>query len=521
MRSLVLLAALAMPALAAPPEPAVEIRLKSVNDLLEPLAYLGGLVGQEEQAKQGVAFVRALAGERGIFGIDPKRPVGGYALATPNVVDSPVLLMVPIKNEEAFLSLLKDQLKIVPKKGDDGIYEVQVPKVEPPVYFRFANDYAYATIRDKKSLADAMLIDPKTFFAKDDSIMSVALMLDRIPADVRKTIIGQVELQIGLEKERKAPNDTATQHKLKGVLLDGVASAFAALVTDGQSTAAKLAIDPAKDQLGLTLTTTPKAGSPLATSFAAVGARKAIAPLAAKAKDPVLAMSVNGGLSEEFLRRLTPIIDELVKEAPNDGFSNRLLEILAPTLRAGTAELGVAIGGPDGDGHYQFLSAARLKDGSALEKFAKELGPQLPGEAPRFDIEKVGAGSLHAAKLPMPEVQEKFGDVQLWVVTSDDLAVVGIAPDAARVKAVGTATAEMSDLFRAEIAVAAATFLFETKLTPGKVKELVNDVFERQPTVGKDTIRMSVTGGSTLAIAASAKGKAIKMLVALDAAKKQ
>ena len=132
--------------------PAVEIRLKSVNDLLDYAEYIGDLVGQGEQAKQLSGFVRAMAGEKGIEGVDPKRPFGLYASVTKNVADSPVVAMIPVADEESFLGLLRDKLSLDPKKGDDGVYAVDVPNVPGKVYFTFANKYAYATFREKKPL---------------------------------------------------------------------------------------------------------------------------------------------------------------------------------------------------------------------------------------------------------------------------------------------------------------------------------------------------------------------------------
>src|SRR5579883_1328941 len=176
--------------------PAVEVRLKSVTDLLAYVEYVGRIAGQDEQAKQLTALVKAFTNEKGLGGIDPDRPFGVYAMVTRNVVDSPVVAMIPVADEETILGLLRVQLSLDPKKGDDGVYEVKAPKIPAPVFFRFAKKYAFVTLREKKALSDAALIDPKTFFtASDPAVLSVAVHIDRVPADVRKAVFGQFELQ--------------------------------------------------------------------------------------------------------------------------------------------------------------------------------------------------------------------------------------------------------------------------------------------------------------------------------------
>ena len=80
--------------------------------------------------------------KKGIEGIDVKNPIGFYAtLSQDGLENSPVVLLVPIADEEATLTLLKERAKLEIKKGKDGIYETQVPNIPQTVYFRFANTF--------------------------------------------------------------------------------------------------------------------------------------------------------------------------------------------------------------------------------------------------------------------------------------------------------------------------------------------------------------------------------------------
>jgi hypothetical protein len=91
---LALTAALGMTSLASPrpataAEPTIEVRLQSVNVLLEKAEYVAGLAGKEDVV-QGVKFiVKNLQAEgKGIEGIDPARPFGLYVNLSKDPVQS-------------------------------------------------------------------------------------------------------------------------------------------------------------------------------------------------------------------------------------------------------------------------------------------------------------------------------------------------------------------------------------------------------------------------------------------------
>jgi len=102
-----------------PAEPTVEVRLRSVNDLLDKAEYIGGLLDKDEPVKQARGLVKQLsAGGKGVEGIDPARPFGVYAVLTRDAVSSPVVVMIPIADQERFLAALKERLGVIPEKAD-------------------------------------------------------------------------------------------------------------------------------------------------------------------------------------------------------------------------------------------------------------------------------------------------------------------------------------------------------------------------------------------------------------------
>src|SRR5205085_7862148 len=141
-------------------------------------------------------------------------------------------------------------------------------------------------------------------------LLSVAVHVDRIPEDVRKTVFGQFELRLNEEKQKKNPGDTAAQHRLKGLLLDAIAAGVDSLVTGGRTLTARLLVDPKQDELALDVTLTAADGSELAKSLKSVAGRKSLAAAAAAVKNPVVALAVNVGLPAGMVEKLGPAVDD-------------------------------------------------------------------------------------------------------------------------------------------------------------------------------------------------------------------
>ena len=196
------------PAFAAPPKPAVEIRLKAAAELVPVLEYGGNLVGQGEVTKQFGGIIKTFVdNEKGFFGLDLKKPIGAYISVGEKIEDSTFALMLPVVDETTSLDALKNNLGLELKKGEGGIYSADVPNVPGTVYVAFDEGYAYLTIRSESSVQKANRISPKDFFpAKAESILGVKLFPDRVPADVRKYLVGQVEMQLRPVRARSSRN---------------------------------------------------------------------------------------------------------------------------------------------------------------------------------------------------------------------------------------------------------------------------------------------------------------------------
>jgi hypothetical protein len=235
------------------------------------------------------------------------------------------------------------------------------------------------------------------------------------------------------------------------------------------------------------------------------------------------------GLPAGLVEKLRPVIDDLLKEAiesakPDDRLgAQKVLDAIAPTLKAGQVEIGVAMTGSDDAGKYRVVTALRTKEGTAIEAVAKELTPFLPADKfkAEFDTAKVGGNALHKLTLPNPETKKLFGSDLAWAVTGDELFVLSFEPDATEAKRVAAGSPVGGAVVRAELSAAAAAFAFEKQIEPAKLKDLVNEAFDRKSPQGLDTALLTVTGGEKLTVSLSVKGKAVKLFAALDKARKE
>lgn len=511
-----------------PAGPALEIRLRAVNDLLVSFEYIGESFGKGDEIKQAAALVKAFAGPKGVEGIDIKRPFGFYGMVTPNVVDSPLVLMIPVADNDAFLNLLSGRLMLSPEKGDDDIYALDVPNFNPKVYFTFANKYVYATVLNKKSIDPKTLIDPKTFFAKDDgSVMSITIHNDRIPEAVRKPVLGQIEQQLAAEKKKSQDNETPSERKLKEIALDGVMSAMVSLFTDSKTATLRIDVAPKSDDISIDFTLVPKDGSALKQSLISSAKRTSVATLAGNVENPLMSGAVNLTVPESMRKSVDELIDLVVKESiekANDDDKpavEKVMNAFAPTLKSGNIQLGAALTGTMGK--LELLTALKVAEGKLIEKTAKELAQFVPANKGtfQFDLEKIGEANLHSGTSDDAEAKNNFGTNTFWLTTAKELLVLGIESKPKSTKRIATASPATSDILNLKIGFASLMPLAEKTIKPETLKGLVKEAFGDESPEGKDTLSVNVKGGETLNVKATMKGKAVRLIALINDKKKE
>jgi len=515
----------ARPARAA--EPTIEVRLQSVNVLLEKAEYVAGLAGKEDVI-QGVKFIlKNLQAEgKGIEGVDPKRPFGLYVTLAKDPVQSPLTAMVPIVDQDRFLTMLKERVGINPEKSESGTFKIDLPDVAKnpvvsSIQVRFANDYMYVA-RTAADLDPKALILPKDYFTKDDgAVASVVVRVDRIPAEVKTLAIGQVELALAENRKKQGANQNAAEKAFIDWASDAVAGGLKSLLDDSKQLRLRVLIDEKADELSAEVVLIPKTGTAMARYVASLGKQTSLPAGIVSAGGAVGKGGIKISMPDELKEGFGKVIDEAIAEAlkkandPEKEHIERALKTLAPTVKAGELDLAAALMGPDAKGRHTLLAAMAVKDGKEIEKLARDFAVFAVGHADvTFDVAKIGEFSLHKVVLGQApeEVEKIFGTRTIWVAISNTHLALSIEPDGTAIRAGLQAKAAPVPVLSAEVSVARLLPLVAKNMKPDEVEALLKETFGAAGAAEKETVTIAVTGGDQLTATAKLKGKGVKLL---------
>jgi hypothetical protein len=513
---------------AKPAEPTIEVRLQSVDVLLEKAEYVAGLAGKEDVI-QGVKFiVKNLQAEgKGIEGIDPKRPFGLYVTLSKDPVQSPLVAMVPIVDQDRLLGMLKDRLGITPEKAEGGALKIELPEpaknpVINAIYLRFANEYMYVG-RSAADLDPKALIAPKAYFAKDDpAIASVVVRGDRIPAEVKTFLVGQFELAVAEQRKKKGANQNPTEKAALDWLSDAASGGLKSLLEESKELSARIFIDDKADELSAEIVLTPKTGTAMARYIASLGKQMSLPAGIVSAEGAIGRGAVKIGMPAELKDGFGKVIDEAIADAvgkangPEKEHVERALKTLAPTVKSGELDFAAALLGPDAKGRHTLLAALAVKDGKEIEKLARDFAVFAGGHADfTFDVDKVGDFTLHKVVLAQvpDEVEKLFGTKTVWVAVSNTHVAISIEPDGTALRAGLKAKPVPAAVLDAEISLAKLLPFVAKDLKPDEVKALLKDAFGDGGAAGKDTVTITIAGGDQLTAKAKVRGKGVRLLV--------
>jgi hypothetical protein len=509
-------------------KPTVEVRLRSVNDLVGKAEYLAGLAGQDEVVKQFTQIIKQLSADgKGLEGVDTKQPFGLYASLTADVINSPVTIMVPVADKDRFLQMLGDRLQLNPKKDEDGLYKVEVPVINE-LFIRFANDYAYIG-RSPKGLDAKTLPAPKTFFAADDkAVGSLVVRFDQIPDDLKKFIIGQIELGIAEQRRKNEGNENPAEKAIVDWATENVTGGLKTLLDDAKELNVRVFIDEKADDLSAELTLTAKSGSTLAKNIGSLAGKTSVPAAIVGDKNAAVRATAKGSLPDGVKKDLPKVVDSAIAEIlkgvgeQEKPIVEKILNTIAPTLKAGDLDVAFALTGPDAKGRYAVVAAGQVKKGKDVEKLVKDLAAQfgpMAGDAIKFDfdVEKIGDFNLHSVTIngAPPEVEKIFGGKKVWVAFSDEYVALSVEPDGAALKAGLKAKAVPVPAASLEVSAARLLPLLGQKLQPDEVKAILKDAFGDGDPTGKDTLSVTVTGGDQLTVKGKLKGKAVRLVVGM------
>jgi hypothetical protein len=555
-RLAVLAVAVACPAALAAPDkgeksdaakkgPAVLVRVQSVNDLLRTADYIGTLLPEEQrnQLKQGTDFAKALIDEKtGLAGVDVKSPIGLYITFGEEFnLTPPAVVLVPIADRDAFLNMLQQtaKLKVEEPKDKDGVYKTEPPQAPSPVYFRFANGYAYATLGDEANIDAKTLPKPaEVLGGRPEHLISATVRIDRLPDGLKKMAIAGAENALAQGKEQPVPNETPAMKEFRSKMVDKLAGTVKEVLEGGEEAALRIHVDPKAEEFAIELELLGAKGSQLAKDIRSIRENKSVAGGATASADAAFSLNLSIGLPADLKSQFPKVVDDAVaealKQAPVPGEiltkADPLIKALLPTVKAGELDLGASLVGPDKDDKYTLVGALKLVDGKKVEGVIKETAKkELPPEASdlfKFDEDSLpGGAKVHRVAIAdkLDENGKKvFGKSDLYLTFRDDLLIVAIGPNAkdALKKAVASKPADVG-VFRAQVHMSRIA-----PLAGDNAQELAAAKAAAEKVFGKgggkaDVLKFSIDGGDSLKVRITAQGKAIQFLAEVGAGKKE
>ena len=522
---------------AAKKGPAVLVRVQSVNDLLKTADYVGTLLPEDarNQLKQGTDFARALIDDKtGLAGVNVKEPIGLYVTFGEEFDGTPpVVVLIPIADREAFLNTLEQQgmLKIEAPKDKDGVYKTEPQQSPFPVYFRFANGYAYATVGDAANIDTKTLARPADVLGgRPEHLVSATVRIDRLPDGLKKMAIAGIENALANGKDQPVPNETPAMKEFKEKFIDTIAANIKDVLDSGEEAALRLNVDPKGDEFALELELTGVKGKKLAKDIQSIRDNKSVVGGALAATDPAFSWNLSVSLPAGLKKSWGPVADDAMaqglKEANIPGEmlakAEPLMNALKPTVKAGELDVGFAFVGPDKDDKYTLVAGLKVAEGKKLDGVMKEAMKELPPEASgllKLDEETLPGGvKLHRVLLAdqfekEPKAAKVFGKSDAYLAFRDDLLVVAIGAGAKEAvkKAVASKPADIG-IVRLQVHMARlAALMGDDAQQLAAAKAAAEKVFGKGGSKA-DLIKFSIDGGDSLKLKVSAHGKAIQFL---------
>jgi hypothetical protein len=508
--------------------PALVVRIRSLDSIIDDIRYLAPLVGQEEQAKQGIDLLKEQNTHKGQDGIDTKKPMGGYVFAGENGTDSYGAFMLPVKDENTVLGILESKgFKV--EKGKDGLYSIKDSRIKVPIFFRFADGYAYISPLSELGIAKNKLLKPADVLPESETALATAVIrLDQIPDGIKEVGLGQLGLRLADIREQHAEKATPAQRDLIDKTSKEANAQLKSIVNEGRELTIRIDVDQKKNDVGLSISFDAKPDTKLASDIADLAKRSSLfAGLAGK--DSALSFLISYALPERLQKALGPAVDEGIKtvleHAQDDThkqLAEKLLKVLAPSVKAGEIDAAVELRGPSPKKHYTLVGGIKLKNGEEVEKTLKEIITGLPEQVRdmvKFDADKAGGTPIHKVDFEHfmdDNARTIFGNGALYVaLRSNALYWSGGEDGLEAMKSALSAQPGATGALKLNLSLANLAPLM-VKDQPGAVKAAA-DAFGKNP--GQDKIQFTVTGGNALKAEIHVKAAVLKFFASIAEAR--
>jgi hypothetical protein len=417
---LALVALLASPLAAARAQsvkPVAVVSIASINENLADLEYLTRIAGMEDAGKSANFFARALTA-----GIDKSRPFGLYVVSKDG--DFPAIAFIPVNDLKVLLEVQKDYLG-TPKDVGNGIQEVGTDRT---AFIKEQGGWVFAA--EDKAVLTGLPQDPAALLANlpTNYNASVRLLVQNIPAELRKTAIDQIKIGMdrGLSGGRGNVDRKGAEQAMKAWLGN-----LEQLINETEEVTIGLGIDAEKKHTVLDFNLTAKDGSTLA--------RKLALQMDAKTRfggflmsDASVNFNAVGRSSPEDLQQVSvnmkaqrELWSKQIDDSPHIPADKRepakrllaqFMDVLEKTAASGKGDLGGTVMLLPKS--ISFVVGGYVADGPGLDK-ALQGAYELAKDQPDFPKVQLNAGTLGdlklhrlSAKIPEhePEARDLLGE---------------------------------------------------------------------------------------------------------------
>ena len=505
-----LLGLAAMPAVAQEGKtpPTVTMQIRSFEDLISTVNTVSKTIGKEEFAEQLDDLIKLYAGEKGLEGVDPKRPWGLYVKLGEDLGSVSAVAMLPVSDKKALLDLLEN-LNFPAKKNEAGLYVVRIPDQFFDIGIRFANKYAYITGLNLDVLAPDKLATPGQVFALGKpGLLQATVRVNQIPKAFKDIAISKLEEGVTEEKGKLAPGATDLQIRLRNQVIDTTFQQAVEFLRNGQEVTMAFDVDAAKKEITTSMTVDATKGSKLAKDIAYVSSMKTAFGSLAKMDGAIHAFA-RMSLPQDIKKAAIPAIEEAMEIAVEKERNpqkrkaiDMVLKALKPSLTSGELDKGVVIQTHD-SGRITAVAAVGMVKGKAVETVLKQfLNNKFVPERDRakfsLDVAKVGSTNIHRLNVQDTyddDARRLLGDNPVYFAVNDDALVIAVGEGG--MKAIKTALLSKSapaEPLTINIDVAKA---IETFADDPKQKAVARKVFNK---TNPGYIKVRITGGKQLSI---------------------
>jgi hypothetical protein len=411
-------------------QPALVVRLASLDNAFENLTLVGGFLGgAENPGKKLDDAIKSRLGPRGLFGIDGQRPVGFYATVGKDISDLSSVLVLPVRGDKEFKEMLVG-LGWEVSAAKDGVHSVKQNLLPVDVQYRISQKYAYVSLMGQDPLAPAALVSPeKLFAAKSKAAVSLTVHLDQVPADLRGVFLDTLKERFGAGLGKGGAKGASAFHT---ALAKELQQFLDSVVKDGEELNADIDIDSKTKQLTADVNLRAKSGSKLAERISKMGQRKTLFAGIVH-KDAAMNALLNLDLPPEVRNALGGIIDDALKQIAKDlkddarqKQARELLDALKPSLASDELDFALSMRGPNAANKFSMIVGLKLQDGIKVQSLLGELIKDLPDKEQKkiqLNADKVGDVGIHKLSVQDsldPGSQQMFGDHAIYVAFRKD-----------------------------------------------------------------------------------------------------